>query len=398
MKKLFILMVLVLTIFGLASCKKEVSLQTVIDSVEITFSGNDSLNSVTTDLSLPESSTLNKKVIFVWMSDQPMIVDYQGRVNRPDETTEVKLTLTLSLKGIYMHRDFIVTIIGKNTEKVIDHIDDFVFMGYNDYYDQLNSSSNVITDLALQLRNTISYVSYGDARYVYVKYDNDSQVVLYDVPSSNTYRKVPSYGEEGWGDGGKITTPTFSLSLNREHVWACNDMRIMPTNGSRRLSEYVGFNLLSGTFDYRPGNTDRGHFTDLHNLWNALAGPNGTHNDHFYGEENGKSASSYLKNSIFYPGDEYRGDVARILFYMTLMYPHLTLVEKGSPLANEGTIYYGYLDVLLRWNEEDPVSYYETSRNETIYELQGNRNPFVDFYSSNFADLIFALGDPNVLD
>lgn len=264
------------------------------------------------------------------------------------------------------------------------------------FYSSLTSSSNEIYDLAHLLRNTINYVSYGDARYVYSKYDNDSQVVMYDIPGSTSYRKVTATGLDGWGDGGVVTGDGFSITLNREHVWACSDMRIMPSNSDRTLDGYVNFVENDGSFDYRPDNTNRGHFSDLHNLWNALASPNGSHSDHFFGDENGSSVGPYLANSIFYPGDEYRGDVARILFYMTLMYPYLTLVNRDS-LETEGSIYYGYLDILLRWNTEDPVSYYETERNNTIYAQQGNRNPFVDFYSQNIASYIFASGDPNVL-
>lgn len=272
------------------------------------------------------------------------------------------------------------------------------YSGFDDYYISLNSSSDIITDLAFLLRSTIQYVSYGDARYVYATYEDGSQVILYDVPGSSSYHNVSAIGQDGWGDRGNISGDGFNITINREHVWACNDMRIMPISGKQTISSYETFVLQSGSFDYRPGNTNKGHYTDLHNLWNALAGPNGTHSDHFYGEELGSSVSPYLYNDIFYPGDEYKGDIARILFYMTLMYPHLTLVEREDENAYEGSIYYGFLEDLLMWNLEDPVSDVEIRRNETIFANQGNRNPFIDFYEYGFADLIFELGDPNVLD
>lgn len=277
-------------------------------------------------------------------------------------------------------------------------LEDLDYSGYSDFYASIEDSTDVITDMADLLRSTIAYVSYGDARYVYTVYDNDSQVVLYDVPTSASYQLVPATGLDGWGDGGVITTDTYSITLNREHVWACSDMRIMPTNSDRSLDTYVGFILNDGSFDYRPDNTDSGHYSDLQNLWNALASPNITHSDHFFGEENGASVDPYLLNDIFYPGDEYKGDIARILFYMTLMYPYLTLVDQGSADAVEGTIYYGFLDILLEWNAEDPVSPYELQRTQTIFLQQGNRNPFVDFYTQDFAEMLFASGDPEVAD
>jgi len=272
------------------------------------------------------------------------------------------------------------------------------YSGFGDYYATIDTSTDVITDLALLLRRTILYVSYGDARYVYEVYENGSQVVLYDTVGSDSYQQVPATGLDGWGDRGVITTPDFSITINREHVWACNDMQIMPLDGDRTLDGYVGFELNDDSFDSRPDNGDRGHYSDLFNLWNALESPNITHSDHFFGEENGDTAEAYLMNNIFYPGEEYKGDIARILFYMTLMYPYLTLVDEGSPFAIEGTIYYGYLDILLQWNQEDPVSDYELVMNQTIFGEQGNRNPFIDFYSQGFADILFANGDPDVQD
>jgi hypothetical protein len=35
-------------------------------------------------------------------------------------------------------------------------------------------------------------------------------------------------------------------------------------------------------------------------------------------------------------------------------------------------------DLLIEWNQEDPVSDFELTRNDVIYSYQGNRNPFID--------------------
>ncbi|MCB9498622.1 MAG: endonuclease [Bacillales bacterium] len=262
------------------------------------------------------------------------------------------------------------------------------------YYSSLEGSDDIITDMALLLRDTISYVSYGDARYNYaIDSKTGFQYILYDTSGTN----VPLT----WGDGGAIDTDDNGVAdyyVDREHIWACNDMRIMPVNKDRTLDSYVGFTINDGTFEYRPDNSSRGHFSDLFNLWNAVRSVNQKlHSDHFFGET-GTIGAPNLSGSIFYPGDEYRGDIARSLFYMTLMYPYLTLVDEDSENANEGTIYYGFLNILLEWNREDPVSEEEIERNETIYETQGNRNPFIDFYDEDIVALIFSSGDPNVLD
>nr|WP_255610459.1 endonuclease [Robertkochia sp. 3YJGBD-33] len=67
----------------------------------------------------------------------------------------------------------------------------------------------------------------------------------------------------------------------------------------------------------------------------------------------------------FYPGDEWKGDVARMIFYLNLRY-------------NENFSEVGSLDLFLKWNTEDPVSAFEIRRNNEIEQIQGNRNPFID--------------------
>ena len=48
-------------------------------------------------------------------------------------------------------------------------------------------------------------------------------------------------------------------------------------------------------------------------------------------------------------------------------------------------------DILANWNDIDPVSELEINRNDYVYTIQGNRNPFID--NADYADMIW--GDPN---
>ncbi len=94
---------------------------------------------------------------------------------------------------------------------------------------------------------------------------------------------------------------------------------------------------------------------------------------------------------VFEPLDEYKGDIARAMFYMPARYyeyidvlhPKLELVN-GSPDARTAsatiTGQAGDLVTLLQWHEDDPVSEYEIRRNNLIANnYQGNRNPFIDY-------------------
>ncbi len=92
------------------------------------------------------------------------------------------------------------------------------------------------------------------------------------------------------------------------------------------------------------------------------------------------SGCSYDSDS-WEPRDAVKGDIARMLFYMAVRYEgedghDLELGESSSTSGSNGT--HGKLSTLLNWNEEDPVDDWEVSRNEKIYAIQGNRNPFID--------------------
>lgn len=248
------------------------------------------------------------------------------------------------------------------------------------YYSALNNSADIITDLAKLLRQTIIYVSYGDARYVYVvDQTSGKQYVLYNTGTT----EYPLQ---------------WSSAVNREHIWPCNDMRILVNLGSGSTYGGVTYNGLNN----RPDNGSKGHYSDLHNLWLSVPNENSSHSSHFFGGTTTSWTDNTLDgpdctNSIYYPGEEYCGDVARACFYMTLMYPYLTLVNEGNS-HGEGDVYYGYLNLMLEWNEKDPVSAEEIYRNNNIFSEQGNRNPFIDYYDYDIASIIFANGDPEVAD
>ena len=69
--------------------------------------------------------------------------------------------------------------------------------------------------------------------------------------------------------------------------------------------------------------------------------------------------------SAWYPGDDWRGDVARIIMYVNLRY--------NEPFTDVGN-----LTLFLQWNAIDPVSPLEDQRNTIISAVQGVRNPFID--------------------
>ncbi len=81
---------------------------------------------------------------------------------------------------------------------------------------------------------------------------------------------------------------------------------------------------------------------------------------------------------VFEPIDAYKGDFARTYFYMSTRYYTEDSSWPGSPMVNGSQLQPWAEAMLLEWNAQDPVSQKEVDRNEAIYAIQGNRNPYID--------------------
>lgn len=115
---------------------------------------------------------------------------------------------------------------------------------------------------------------------------------------------------------------------------------------------------------------------DAHSLRPADSQMNSSRSNRRF--EEGAGNAGITPNGNFYPGDEWKGDVARMMMYMYVRYPsqcEAIAVGVGSASYSD----YGDMpDVFLEWNVEDPVSEFEINRNNKVANAQGNRNPFID--------------------
>jgi len=96
---------------------------------------------------------------------------------------------------------------------------------------------------------------------------------------------------------------------------------------------------------------------------------------------------------VFEPVDEYKGDFARSYFYMVTRYENVIATWPGCDMI-DGTQFPAFTtwarNMLLKWSTNDPVSQKEIDRNNAVYAIQGNRNPFIDH--SEYADAIWGSG------
>lgn len=191
---------------------------------------------------------------------------------------------------------------------------------YSAYYDGIENLSGQL--LVEELRSIISVYkprSYDAARDILQESDEDPNNPNNIILIYNRASVISTW------DGGK--------TWNREHVWPQS--------------------YLAGA-----------SASDLHNLKPANNSINSSRGNNPF-RDSINSNYGHVTGGWF-PGDQDKGDVARILFYMVTRYSQLNI----STMA--------ILSVLKEWHQEDPVDDFERNRNDVLYSYQENRNPFID--------------------
>nr|WP_319400622.1 endonuclease [uncultured Carboxylicivirga sp.] len=138
-------------------------------------------------------------------------------------------------------------------------------------------------------------------------------------------------------------------------------------------------------------------YSDLFHLYPTDGYVNGRRSNYPFGEVSsptwtstngcklGKNSTEGYSSTVFEPIDEYKGDFARSYFYMATRYENVisTWVNYGSSSelldgSSDKVFKDWQLNLLIKWNNEDPVSEKEINRNNAIFDIQDNRNPFID--------------------
>lgn len=213
-----------------------------------------------------------------------------------------------------------------------------VFQSENDYYKSANGLNGL--ELKKTLRQIITSTHKKTVTYAELK----TYLQEADEDPNNPNNMILFYT-------GASVKKTNNMDIwNREHVWA------------QSLSKYGGKQWFGTS----------GAGADMHHLRPCNPGENSSRGNKKFGE-----TSSYYDPSKH--GADYRGDVARILFYMFTRYTESDNFTFKSVAESK--------EILLKWNKIDPVSETEIIRNEYTYKIQGNRNPFIDH--PECADLIW---------
>lgn len=140
------------------------------------------------------------------------------------------------------------------------------------------------------------------------------------------------------------------------------------------------------------GGTQDTMYTDLFHLIPTDKYVNNTRGNNCFGEVSspthtfgnggkmGPCSFAGYSGTVFEPVDEYKGDFARNYFYLATRYENKINTWTSDMLAgNSYPVFTTWaVNLLLKWSHQDPVSQKEVNRNNAIYGIQHNRNPFID--------------------
>ena len=268
-------------------------------------------------------------------------------------------------------------------EPEIVYFDDEERVVRNAYYDIEGENNEILNDYVLgkkgvELQNGLSILMANTQTEIIAYKDLKTCLSTTDSDLMDDNSMITLYTRD-------IIDGTWNESLwNREHVWC--------KNHSNGLYTAVQEN-------------NKGAGSDIHHVRPALMTINSTRSNVPYGIVNKSSATqigdtgNYFGNNIFEPSDEIKGDIARILMYVYIRYSsslnstYDTISDKRGDLritdivTTPSGLEEDAWNLLLSWNDLDPVNYLEMNRNEEGQKLQNNRNVFIDH--QEFARMCF---------
>ncbi|WP_343608534.1 endonuclease [Chryseobacterium oranimense] len=220
-----------------------------------------------------------------------------------------------------------------------------------------------------------------------------------DLPNFYNQTDLDKYYDHGPGNT-TILLDIYSEIPGGADAYEYTSANLISTSGA----EGLGFNrehaVPQSTF-----NSDYPMYSDLHFVIPTDARINQLRNNYPYGVGNStvhytftnssKIANSAIPNyvytnRVYEPVNEFKGDIARMLLYFAVRYEgklpsfnystNINPAIDRSPLDGtaERAFDPAYISMLLQWHVQDPVSQREIDRNNAIYAIQRNRNPFID--------------------
>jgi endonuclease I len=236
----------------------------------------------------------------------------------------------------------------------------FCFAQIPSYYNKIDFSKKG-DDLKIQLTNLITTTHITNIPYTATNTIDDWDALSQtDVDPNNNNNVLLIYG---YND----TDTALNNDRSRDKTLQCHTISCS------------GFWVREHTYPRSLGTPNLGYDlagSDAHHLRAIDSQMNSSRSNRMY--DSGIGSASITTNSNWYPGDEWKGDIARMMMYMYVRYPAQCLPTAVGVGSTSYSNFGDMPNLFLDWNQQDHVSQYELNRNNILETIQGNRNPFID--------------------
>lgn len=259
-------------------------------------------------------------------------------------------------------------------------------------------------------------------------FKRNSLLTLFSILSLFVFATIPAgYYNTATGTGATLKTQLYSIVSGHtvksyDYLWTAFETTDVKSNGKvwdmysdipsgtppyefTFITAQCGYYAVEGDCYNREHSFPKSWFSDaapmysdLFHLYPTDGKVNGIRSNYPFGEVSSATSTSLngsklgncsypgYSGIVFEPIDEYKGDFARTYFYMATRYQdviagwYANSTEANAVLQNNAFPVFEtwFLNMLGEWHVDDPVSQKETARNDAVYAIQGNRNPFID--------------------
>lgn len=219
------------------------------------------------------------------------------------------------------------------------------------------------------ISNNHHHRGYGELYTYLAKVFEDIDKNIIDFYSSNPNGQNPYNYDRGDRCG---TYKQEGDCFNREHIFPQGIF-------GKRMPMKSDYHHIIPTDGYVNNRRSRFPFGEVGSVsWSSMNG-----------SKLGRSKTVGYTGKVFEPIDEFKGDIARALFYFAVRYGKQGKNWQDPTLNNTNYKFYKswYVSMLKEWHEADPVDEFERKRNQKGFEFQKNRNPFIDH--PEWVDLIW---------
>ncbi len=227
----------------------------------------------------------------------------------------------------------------------------------------------------IQNHGTYNFHLYGQGRYKGKYYDSTENLSEEALKTSLQNILTKNYNSLGYNVARDNMFMQFDNKKNNGSGASVNTLECVYTG--RVIASYTNRSDAQTNYNFNTEHTwpqslfssQEPMLSDLHHLFPVDENANSTRSNNPFGVVSNpqwQQGGSKSAGGLFEPRDVHKGRAARALFYFAIRYQNYKSFLTGQE------------KILKEWNTTYIPSTKDSLRNEAIYKLQKNRNPFID--------------------